>query len=381
MKIIPQDRFLLRSALRFVLGSIVTPTVLAASREIPAAEFDVDSLASSDVEVFQGSAAAGINLGDTWIRAEVNGGWFGVDYAPVDFDLFGRSTRIEESRIGVGLRLARSVGERWTFLADASAYDGFQSYRSAWVSQWYTQFFEGLPGLEEADPAGLSGGVGVRHEVLPTRLWIQLDAGLARDRIAPGYAEVLDENESLVDVSPLRSQLATQSYRLSFEAAVTPWLKTRTAIRIADQVERRPRWSATGEANFALGPDWVVRLDGGYTWEQFNGDEGRRFEGWWTGAGVEWEFREGWHWVTRARAYRDNGEIENSISFSTSAPPLDAAELNMGFRWSTPGHTVFVGAGPYWSHYEPVTFTTAFFANLYRDRVFLAVQASYRWEF
>jgi hypothetical protein len=381
MKSILQARSLLGSTLCLLLGTTVTPPLLAASRELPAFEFDLDSLSSSDVHLFQGATAAGINLGETWMRAEVNGGWFGVDYAPVDFDLFGRPVRIEESRIGVGLRLTRPIGERWTLLADASAYDGFQSYRSAWVSQWYTQFFEGLPGLEEADPAGLSGGVGIRHETIPTRLWIQLDAGLARDRIAPGYAEILDENESLLDVRPLRSQLATQSYRLSFEAAVTPWLKTRTAIRVADQVERRPRWSATGEANFAVGPDWVLRLDGGYTWEELNGDVERRFEGWWTGAGLEWEFQEGWHWVTRARAYRDNGEVENSISFSTSAPPLDSAELSMGLRWSKPGHTVFLSAGPYWTHYEPVTFNTAFFANLYRDRVFLAVQASYRWEF
>jgi hypothetical protein len=42
---------------------------------------------------------------------------------------------------------------------------------------------------------------------------------------------------------------------------------------------------------------------------------------------------------------------------------------------------VYLSAGPYWSHYEPVAFNTAFFANLYRDRVFLSLQASYRWEF
>jgi len=97
--------------------------------------------------------------------------------------------------------------------------------------------------------------------------------------------------------------------------------------------------------------------------------------------GIEWEVREGWHAVGRARGYRDNGEVENSISFSTSAPPLESAELNLGFRWSRPGHTVYVSVGPYWSDYEPVAFNTAFFANLYRDRVFLSLQASYRWEF
>jgi len=371
----------LQRAFQRCLGGVMTSTLLAASREIPAVDIDLDGLSSSDVQLFQGSMSAGINAGDTWIRAEVNGGWFGVDYRPVDFDLFGSAVRIEEPRIGAGIRSSHAVGDRWTLLTDASAYDGFQSYRSAWVAQWYSQFFNGLPGLKEADPAGMAGGIGIRHELIRTRLWVQLEAGLALDRIAPGYTEILDENESLVDVRPLRSHLATQSYRLSLENAVTPWLKTRVAVRVADQVERRQRWSGTGEANIALGPDWVVRVDGGYAWETFNGSPERRFEGWWTGTGVEWEFREGWHWVARGRAYRDNGEIENSISFSTSAPALDSAELGMGLRWSKPGHTVFLSAGPYWSQYEPVTFNTAFFANLYRDRVFLALQASYRWEF
>lgn len=356
-------------------------TALGAGPEIPAAEVDLDTLLGPDIQLFQGSAAAGFNAGSTWIRAEVNGGGFGVDYAPVDFDLFGRPLRLEESRIGAGLRVAYTASERWTWLADFSAYDGFQSYRSAWVSQWYSQFFDGLPGLREPDPAGFSGSAGARLEVAPTRMWIQFEAGLAHDRIAPGYAEILDPNGSLLDVHPLRRHLATQSYRLAFENVVTPWLKTRASIRVADQVERRPRWSATAEGNFALGPDWVLRLDAGYTWEEFNGEPRRRFEGWWTGAGLEWQFADGWHWIARGRAYRDNGEIENSISFSTSAPALDSAEFQLGLRWSRPGHTFFVGAGPYWTHYEPVTFNTAFFANLYRDRTFLSLQFSYRWEF
>lgn len=231
----------LQRAFQRCLGGVMTSTLLAASREIPAVDIDLDGLSSSDVQLFQGSMSAGINAGDTWIRAEVNGGWFGVDYRPVDFDLFGSAVRIEEPRIGAGIRSSHAVGDRWTLLTDASAYDGFQSYRSAWVSQWYSQFFNGLPGLKEADPAGMAGGIGIRHELIRTRLWVQLEAGLALDRIAPGYTEILDENESLVDVRPLRSHLATQSYRLSLENAVTPWLKTRVAVRVADQVERRRR--------------------------------------------------------------------------------------------------------------------------------------------
>jgi len=247
------------------LGALVIPVLMGSSREIPAVDLDLDSLASGDIQIFQGSTAVGVQLGETWVRAELGGGWFGVDYVPVDFDLFGRPERLEESRVGVGLHLARTVDLRWTILADASAYEGFQSYRSAWVSRWYTQFFEGLPGLRTPDPAGLAGGMGLRHETIPTRLWIQVESALALDRIAPGHAEILDENGSLINVRPLRRHLDTRSHRLGLEVAVTPWLKTRSALRVADQVERRPRWSSTGEAYFALGPDWVLRLDGGYT--------------------------------------------------------------------------------------------------------------------
>lgn len=92
----------LQRAFQRCLGGVMTSTLLAASREIPAVDIDLDGLSSSDVQLFQGSMSAGINAGDTWIRAEVNGGWFGVDYRPVDFDLFGSAVRIEEPRIGAG---------------------------------------------------------------------------------------------------------------------------------------------------------------------------------------------------------------------------------------------------------------------------------------
>jgi hypothetical protein len=84
------------------LGGLVMPVLMAASREIPAVELDVDFLSAGDVQLFQGSTATGVQLGETWVRAEVGGGWFGVDYVPVDFDLFGRPERLEESRVGVG---------------------------------------------------------------------------------------------------------------------------------------------------------------------------------------------------------------------------------------------------------------------------------------
>ncbi len=355
------------------------PFLLAA--ETSALESDLDFLGSGDITLLQAATGAGLAWGDTFLRAGINGGWMGFDYRPVDADIFGSPMRVEESRVGASLSISRKLGERWTGLADAGAYDGFNSYRSAWVSTWYRQFFDGLPGLVEPDPRGLNGSIGLRWEYLPGLGVMQFEAGLASDEIAPGYEEIFDGFGGLLDVAPLRSRLATQVLRVAFENVLTTRIRSRVSIRMNDQAERRARWTATAELNASLAKTWVLRVDGGYSREQFREQGQGSFEGHWFGGALEWQMADSWQLILRGRHYRDSGEIENTLSFSTAAPGLEAEELGIGLRWSSGAHTLQVGAGPYRTRYEPVTFNTTFFANLYRDRTFVAAQLSYRWEF
>jgi hypothetical protein len=362
-----------------ILALLHSPHLSAA--ETSAFETDFDLLHASDISLIQGATGAGISWGQTFLRAGINGGWMGLDYQPVDADIFGTPERIEESRVGASLSISRLLHEHWTVLADAGAYDGFNAYRSAWVSTWYRQFFNGLPGLREPDPRGLNGSLGLRWEYLPGLGVLQFEAGLASDEIAPGYEEILDEFGGLVDVAPLRSRLATQVLRVAFENVVTSRIRTRVSVRMNDQAERLARWTATAEINASLSRTWVLRLDGGYAREPFREPAQGSFEGHWFGGALEWQMADSWQLILRGRHYRDSGEIENTLSFSTAAPGLDAEELGIGLRWSSGSHTLQIGAGPYRTRYGPVTFNTTFFGNLYRDRTFVAAQLSYRWEF
>ncbi len=360
---------------------LFVPASPAFAAETPALETDLDLLAARDITLLQAATGAGLAWGDTFLRAGINGGWMGFDYRPVDADIFGSPMRVEESRVGASLSISRQLGERWTGIADAGAYDGFNSYRSAWVSTWYRQFFDGLPGLREPDPRGLNGSIGLRWEYLPALGVVQFEAGLASDEIAPGYEEIFDEFGGLLDVAPLRSRLATQVLRVAFENVLTTRIRSRVSIRMNDQAERRARWTATGEINASLARTWVLRLDGGYSREQFREQGQGSFEGHWFGGALEWQMSDSWQLILRGRHYSDSGEIENTLSFSTAAPGLDAEELGLGLRWSSGAHTLQIGAGPYRTRYGPVTFNTTFFGNLYRDRTFVAAQLSYRWEF
>jgi hypothetical protein len=349
---------------------------LAASSGRHVIEADFEAVATSDIVLTQGVAAYQHDRGLWNLKLSLSGASIGFDYQPAaDIDLATQPRAVDHLRFSGQLDARLRVHPRLTLLGSLGGYDGFTSFRSAWVNEWYQQWFAGLPGLRQAEPHGVSGNVGVRWEFLPAAGLVEAGFIYGYDHIAPAYDEVLHPDLGLVAVRPLRSDLGTVAFRLAFENVLTRRLRTRVELRSTDQSERDARHSIQGAANYALGENWVARAEAGYAVED------PEFEAKWFAGTIERRLGEHFYVSATGRYYHDAGEIENTISFSSSAPGLEAWQAGLGLRWVSGGHSVKLYGAPYFTNYAPVDFTTLFFGPLYRDRTFAVVQLAYSFEF
>lgn len=360
----------------------------AARAQKPALETDFEAVWASDIRLFQGTAAANVERGAWQMKFEFTGASTGVDYeANTDIDTLTRARTVEEPRYGGQFSARWRAAERLTLLGGAGGYSGFTSHRSVWINEWYQQWFDGLPGLREADPYGANVTAGARWEYLPAAGYVQADLTYARDRIAPGYDEVIDPVLGLVAVTPLRDELNTRAARVMLENVLAKRLRSQLEFRLADQSERGLRLGGVAALNYAFAENWVARSEAGYVNEAL--DESNvppsvrtdPFESWWAAGSIERKLGDHWFLSVSGRYYRDNGEVESSISFSSAAPSVRAWHVGLGLRWVRDRHSVKLFGGPHFVEHDPVDFGTLFFKSLYRDRTFGVVQVAYAFEF
>jgi len=350
----------------------------------PSVEVSTETQFSPDITLTQSTGAwSGRHGGLEWTLA-VSGATTAVDYQPVPEDLFGTAVTLNEPRISGLASLRYAVSPSWTVLGGAGAYHGFADYQSLWISEFYRQSFAGLPGLEDPDPRGAFGSAGFRWEYRTGTGFVETSIVRAHDVIAPGYDEVIDPDEGLVAVQPLRSELITLAWSTKFENVLTRRLRSQLEFRMAGQSETGLRLSGIGSLLYAPAERWVLRGEAGYTTEapeDVDGSTASRFRAGWGSLVADRRLGAHWWLSLSVRGYRDNGEIQDSISFSTSAPPLTAWQFGVGLRAVWDRHSFKISGGPYLTDYGAVDFSTLFFANLYRDRNFGVVQAAYRFEF
>ena len=357
---------------------------VAVAVEPAAVDFAAETQVSSDIRLTQSAVTWTDSAGLWQWSVTALGATSGVDYQPAPEDIFGYATSLLEGRIAGSVQARYAVTPRLTALGGVNAYAGYADYQSIWINQFYQQSFAGLPGLEEPEPGGVNGSLGFRWEYQAATGFVESSVTRAHDVIAPGYDEVIDPDLGLVAVTPLRSQLNTVGWSVKFENVLTPRLRSQLEFRLATQTEAGLRLSGVAALNYAVAENWVLRGETGYTTEA--PEE--------SGTTVTTQFRSGWgslalnrrlteHWWLSfsGRGYADNGEIQDSISFSTSAPPVTAWQGSVGVRAVFGSHSFKLSGGPYFVNYGPVDFSTLFFANLYRDRTYGVIQAAYRFEF
>jgi len=285
-----------------------------------------------------------------------------VDYEPVDFDLNGESTELDETTYALQGSLRQAVSNRLTIVAAAGLYDGFRDYRSLWLAEYYRQQFAGLgdiPGFDtyqDPDPNGLSGSGGLRWEYLPASGFLQVEVGYARDEIAPGYEIDFD------GVHPGTRILKTKSIVVSSENVLSPRVRTQIQLRAADTTDRETRWSALGALNLALSPIWRARARVGGAIEE------PKFRSLYGSLTVERDLSERVSVFVYGRYYQDTGEIEDALLFSAAAPGLRSWAAGIGLKGIGERFGWRVSWAPYRTDYEETGLGTAFFSNLYKAR-------------
>ncbi len=330
-----------------------------------------EALLASDVQLTTTSFNYGQQQGGTEWNLSYTHNTYGVDYEPYQlFDFLGFAERLDENQHAGQAAVRQKLGNSFTVLASGGGYDGFTDYRSLWLANYYRQQFNFVPGYQEPNPRGLSGSAGFRWEYQPTTGFAEAGFLYSYDEIAPGY-----ELEPVVGVALHgRDTLHTYAPSLMFENVLTSRIRTLNEFQLRSTSGREARYTYRGSVNVALGERWVWRTSGGYAHED------PTLRAWHVGSTVEFEITPRWLINASGLYYHDTGEIENSLFISTAAPGLETWQGGLGIRYAGEHSSFHLAVAPVWSDYDPVEVGTRPFANLYRDRTWLSVQAAWSFE-
>lgn len=310
----------------------------------------------------------------------------------IDFESGGaRSTHLSARRLSFQLDGKLELAPRLQGLAAASSYDGFGSYRSLWLNEYYRQLFGNPdfgvdPAYRKAHPHGYAFTTGGRWEYSPPTGILESTVTYGRDVIAPGYSDYIDVENNFRLVR-LRDDLDTFAWQVAAENILTSHLRSRVEFRLSSQSLRELRYGGTVALNWALTDHWVARIEGGYMREDYAPDPLTQapgigtFEARWGAATVEFHPAENWYIGVSSRYYNDTGEIENSISASSATPALTAWSVGLGVRWIHGNHSVHLYAAPYFTELASARGATVLFGQLYRDRALGTAQIAYAYEF
>lgn len=302
-----------------------------------------------------------------------------VEYRPnAPIDPLGMDTDLDDTLTGVNL-VWEQTRERHRTTLGASAYQGFRSYSSLWIDEYYRQQYGlgGLPGVsyEDPDPHGYGLTVSHRYEILPSSGFLTISAGYLRDRVAPGY-EIEDLRTSF-ELTRGEAVLHTWTGSIEYEGLLNKSARTRQVASLSRTSTRELRFSWSGALNVALGPKWISRTTASWA------TENPGFEAWSVSQTFEREFTGNWALSLTARYYEDTGQIESANLISSAAPALETQQLFLTLRRSLPGsESAFsISFGPYLTDYAETGIGTERFENLYADRDWWWGRFAFRKEF
>jgi len=337
--------------------------------------------------------ASDILLSDNQLRYEqIRGGteWdalldyatYEMDYRPnraVDF--FGFAEELHEDRWTLAGNLRQALGDlqRWTLLASASGRIGYPNYRRVWIANRYRQKYDHpgfprVPPYTEPSPSEWGASLGARWEYLPAVGFAEFKPGYSHEVTAPGYEDGTNSMGQYRLVQN-RVNLDTFTFETSSENILTRRLRTQNSVILSQTTGRELRTSYKGAANWAASERWVIRGTGGYATER------PQFEAWYAGLTAEYELRPDLLVSLAGRYYSDTGEIENSLSITSAAPPLQSWEAGVGLRYRHGNFSVQAYGGPFWTEYHRKPNIGPEFIYLYADRNWGLAQLTFSLRF
>lgn len=292
---------------------------------------------------------------------------YDLSYHPVFIGYANNRTEQSRSILGtVGVQL----GSRWDVDFSARYYDGFTGFQSIWIAEYYRQLSEGIPGFESPDPEGYSLSLATEYNhTAGHTIRLSAECGMDTVTLPPDFTSFI------IDLKQIREDRDRYSVTLRSEDIWTPWLKSLNRFSYRDISSRNTRLSLSSAWNVALGNDWTLRLQGGYT------EEGVEFEAVYGGAAIEWQFSPGWYASLNADLYSDTGEIPDTALASTEAPALDTCQYGLGIRWVGERSAFKVFSAIYKNNYKALDGENHFLKHLYQDRNWILVQLSYTYQF
>lgn len=353
----------------FGMAAALGASVADGQGAVRIAEAEFESLWSPDILLTHGSLSYDQKGEKTECKLSLAHSTIDLEYEPAAFDFLGFERSVDEDRDSVQLSLRHRMIDPVVLLVSGGFYDGFTTYRSAWLNEYYRQQYQVLPGYKTAEPDGKNMSAGVRWEYAPGSGFAQFDASYLEDEIAPGYE---------IDFDGLRRgrpNLYTSVFNLQSENVVSRRVRVLNELRLVHTTGRERRWAYQGSVNVAIGERWVLRSVGGYTREE------PRFEAFHIGSTLEFELAPSCLLSVGARYYNDTGEIENSLLVSNAAPGVEAYQVVLGLRRLWENASLKVLAGPYFMRYEQPGLATLVFRNLYRDRDWANAQVAYSVSF
>lgn len=329
-----------------------------------------EAMLAPDIQITSTALSYSQKQGGTDWKINYTHNTLGEDYEPfVLFDFLGFPERLEESFDSAQISLRQKLGNSLTVSAAGGGYAGFTDFRSLWLANYYKQQFAPFfPGVyEQPDPKGLNVNGGLRWEYQPATGFVEATLFYARDEIAPGYDRDLITGDAIRG----NSSLHTYAPALKFENILSRRMRLLNEWQLTFTSRREPRYGYRGSLNVALGERWVWRTTGGYTRED------PELRAWFAGSTLEFEITPKWLVNITGLYYHDTGEIENSAFISTAAPGIQTRQAGLGLRYAGDASTFSISVAPIAADYAPVEVGTRPFAQLYRDRDWISVQAAW----
>lgn len=286
---------------------------------------------------------------------------YDVEFSPASFDLLGEDAQISEKTYSLNANATRPLRDALSLDLGIGYRDGFSNYRSVWLDTYFDQHFEplvGVPGHElyqnfSASAASLSGGL--TWEYIPANAVASVTASWIQDNVSPGY-EIDFEG-----ISRGERVLATNSLSITSENVLNPRMRSRIALTASQTSARDTRYSADLALNSALGEKFIWRNRIGLS------KEAPQFEAYFLDTTLEYAFSQLVSVAVAGRRYKDTGEIEDALLFTTAAPELRSDSMRLELRWVGENWNGRLSLTHTESNFAPTNLNTDFFQNLYFD--------------
>lgn len=352
---------------RLIAGLAALGVSFAALRAERSVETSFEAATTSDVALWQAGAVAKFDRRAAEYTLGLASTLNEIDYRPVPFDFQGYRRNFHRTNLAAQGAVRLQTGRAWTLLGGAGVYSGFTNYRSIWLDEYYRQQYAGLTflsGYRPAHPRGFNLSAGARWEYLPATGFLQANLSWLQDQVAPGYEIDFDGLHRGQD------SLSTAALEVTLENVVTPRLRSLVTLRAVRTTDRQVRVGAELAAHYALGDRWTLRASFG------GAHENPTFIARFADLALERELRPHWFLAVTGRVYRDTGEIENALLFTSAAPPLSSRQFGVSLRGEYDRVSWRLSFSPLIARSAPTNPNTDFFQYLYRDRDWTLIRAA-----